>query len=133
MPQLVARRRTAEICRDFGVATPGVDVRVHALSGGNQQKLVVGRELAARARALVAAHPTRGLDVAARAAVHAAIRRACAGGLAVVLVSADLEELLGLFDRVLVLLRGKVVASLEPGSVTPGELGCLMAGAGPVR
>ena len=77
---------------------PGVDVAGYALSGGNQQKLIVGRELTAGARVLLANHPTRGVDVGAQAAVWDHLRDARAAGLAVLLVSADLEELIGLSD-----------------------------------
>ena len=70
-----------------------------ALSGGNQQKLVIGREMLAEPSVLLAAHPTRGVDVGAQASIWDQLRRARASGLAVLLVSADLEELIGLSDR----------------------------------
>ncbi|MCC5948713.1 MAG: hypothetical protein JJT89_09685 [Nitriliruptoraceae bacterium] len=78
---------------------------------------------------LIAAHPTRGVDVGAQAAIWEEIRAARAAGLAVLLLSADLDELIGLSDRLGVILRGRIVAELDPGSLTPEELGSYMTGA----
>ncbi len=113
----------------FDVRTPDARTPVHALSGGNQQKLVVGRELATDCNPLIAAHPTRGIDVGSQAAVWDDLRRARAEGLGVLLVSADLHELLGLSDVLLVMLRGEIVAQLDPASVSPRDLGAYMTGA----
>ncbi len=124
-----ARRRTAEVVKEYRVVTPGVDVPAYALSGGNQQKLIVGREMSAEPRVLLAAEPTRGVDVGAQAAVWDQIRRARAAGLGVLLVSADLEELIGLSDTLYVIFRGRLVAKLEPNTVTPEVLGSYMTGA----
>ncbi len=124
-----AKRRTQEILETYDVRAPGVDVAGYALSGGNQQKLIVGRELTAGARVLLANHPTRGVDVGAQAAVWDHLRDARGAGLAVLLVSADLEELIGLSDSLLVMLRGRIVARLDPATVTPEELGSYMTGA----
>jgi simple sugar transport system ATP-binding protein len=104
-------------------------VPAYTLSGGNQQKLVVGREMTAEPQVLVAANPTRGVDVGAQAVIWDILRSARDRGLATLLVSADLEELIGLSDRLLVMLRGVIVAELDPRSVTPGELGSYMTGA----
>ena len=79
---------------------------------------------------LIAAHPTRGVDVGAQAAIWDHIRNARQAGLAVLLVSADLDELIGLSDSIKVLLRGKFVADADPATVTPQELGTAMTGAG---
>ncbi len=125
-----ARQRTAEVIREFRVLTPGPDVPAYALSGGNQQKLIVGREMTAGPRVLIAAQPTRGIDVGAQAAVWDEIRRARAAGLAVLLISADLEELIGLSDTLWVIFRGRFAATLDPSTVTPEELGSYMTGAG---
>jgi simple sugar transport system ATP-binding protein len=122
-----ARRRATAICQEAGVVVPTVDISARALSGGNQQRLVVTRELAATPRLLVAAQPTRGVDVAARTAVHGALLRARARGSAVVLVSADLDELVALSDRVLVMRRGKLAGPLPAGPVTAAAVGRLMA------
>ena len=124
-----SRRRAAEVVERFDVRTPGVDTGVHALSGGNQQKLVVGREMAAHCNPLIAAHPTRGIDVGSQAAVWEELRRARAAGLGVLLISADLEELIGLSDALLVMLRGGIAARLDPSRITLRELGAYMTGA----
>ena len=124
-----SRAYTAEIVDTFDVRTPSVDTVALALSGGNQQKLIIGRELLAEPKVLIAAHPTRGIDVGAQAAVWDAIRGARSDGLALLLVSADLEELIGLSDTLLVMLRGRIVARLDPATVTKSELGEYMTGA----
>ncbi|MEM8619958.1 MAG: ABC transporter ATP-binding protein [Actinomycetota bacterium] len=124
-----ARSQTAEIVDQFDVRTPGIDVPVFTLSGGNQQKLVVGREMTSEPTALLAAHPTRGVDVGAQAVIWDILRNARAEGLATLLISADLEELIGLSDRLLVMLRGGIVAELDPTTVTPQDLGSYMTGA----
>ena len=124
-----AKRRTRDIISGFRVLTPGVDVSAYALSGGNQQKLIVGREMTAQPLVLIASQPTRGIDVGAQAAVWEQIRRARGEGLGVLLISADLEELIGLSDTLYVILRGRLVARLDPATVTPQELGEYMTGA----
>jgi ABC-type uncharacterized transport system ATPase subunit len=124
-----ARRRTAQIVEEFDVRTPSIDVPAFTLSGGNQQKLVVGREMTSSPTTLLASHPTRGVDVGAQAGIWDVLRDARAAGLATLLVSADLEELIGLSDRLLVMLRGRIVAELDPATVTPADLGSYMTGA----
>ncbi len=126
-----ARRDTARIVEEYGVRTPGVDVPAFALSGGNQQKLIVGREMSGAPSLLVASHPTRGVDVGAQAQLWDHLREARRAGLAVLLVSADLEELIGLSDTLVVMLRGRLVATLDPSRTTPESLGSAMTGAGP--
>ncbi|QJY46584.1 ABC transporter ATP-binding protein [Pseudonocardia broussonetiae] len=124
-----ARRDTQRIIEQFDVRTPGVDVAAAALSGGNQQKLVVGREMSGEPVLLIASHPTRGVDVGAQAGIWEVLRRARADGLAVLLISADLDELIGLSDTIKVMLRGRLVADADPATVTPEELGAAMTGA----
>ncbi|KIH99959.1 heme ABC transporter ATP-binding protein [Streptomonospora alba] len=125
-----ARADTERIVADYDVRTPGIEVIAEALSGGNQQKLIVGREMSGRPKVLVAAHPTRGVDVGAQAAIWDHLRRARSDGLAVLLVSADLDELIGMSDTLHVILRGRLVARADPMTVTPEELGAAMTGAG---
>ena len=124
-----ARARTAQIVKEFDVRTPSIDTAAIALSGGNQQKLVVGREILAEPKLLIASHPTRGIDVGAQARVWDELRAARKAGMATLLVSADLEELIGLSDTLLVMLRGRIVATLDPAKVTAPELGEYMTGA----
>jgi simple sugar transport system ATP-binding protein len=121
--------RTEEIRETYDVRTPNVDVSAHALSGGNQQKLILGREIMSEPKLLIASHPTRGIDVGAQAAVWDHLRQARADGLATLLISADLDELIGLSDTIVVMFRGKLVATLDPNDVTPRDLGEYMTGA----
>ncbi|MCW2790411.1 MAG: heme transporter ATP-binding protein [Aeromicrobium sp.] len=124
-----ARRDTERIVREYDVRTPGIDVTAASLSGGNQQKLIVGREMSAKPSVLIASHPTRGVDVGAQAAIWDQLRAARAEGLAVLLISADLDELFGMSDTLQVILRGRLVAEMDPRTVTPAELGAAMTGA----
>jgi ABC-type uncharacterized transport system ATPase subunit len=125
-----ARADSARIIEQYDVRTPGYDTTARALSGGNQQKFIVGREMSGEPRLLIAAHPTRGVDVGAQAAIWDHIRAARREGLAVLLISADLDELIGLSDSIKVLLRGRVVGDFDPQTVTPQQLGSAMTGAG---
>jgi ABC-type uncharacterized transport system ATPase subunit len=128
----VLLRRMAEVARSlisrYDVQTTGPDAPARNLSGGNLQKLVLGREFQGSPRVLIAAQPTRGLDVGAIEAVHDYLREAAANGVAVLLVSEDLDEILALADRVLVLYEGAVAGELDAASATVDELGFLMAG-----
>ena len=117
-----------EIIERFGVLTPNAHTPAFALSGGNQQKLLVGRAMVTEPSVLIAAHPTRGIDVGAQAAVWDEIRMARDAGMAVLLVSADLEELIGLSDRIAVLFEGEITAQLDPDTITAAELGGYMTG-----
>ncbi|HEX9230478.1 MAG TPA: ABC transporter ATP-binding protein [Jatrophihabitantaceae bacterium] len=125
-----AKRDTRRIVEEFDVRTPGIDVTAASLSGGNQQKLIVGREMSGTPTVLIASHPTRGVDVGAQAAIWEHLRRARAAGLAVLLISADLDELIGMSDTLRVILRGRLVGEVDPRNVTPEQLGAAMTGAG---
>jgi simple sugar transport system ATP-binding protein len=124
-----ARRETGAIMRDFDVRAPGIEVPMSALSGGNQQKLVLGRELSGDPVLLIAAHPTRGVDIGAQALIWDRIRSAQERGMAVLLVSADLDELIALSDTVAVLLRGRLAAAGPADTLTPLSLGRAMLAA----
>jgi simple sugar transport system ATP-binding protein len=124
-----ARADTERVMRDYDVRAPGPDTLAVALSGGNQQKLIVGREMESGPRLLVASHPTRGVDIGAQAAIWELLKKARAEGMGILLISADLDELIGLSDTLHVMLRGRLVATLDPASVTPEELGGHMTGA----
>jgi simple sugar transport system ATP-binding protein len=125
-----ARRDSKRLMAAYDVRAPGIDVAAAALSGGNQQKLIVGREMSHSPKVLVAAHPTRGVDVGAQAAIWDHIRRARIEGMGVLLISADLDELIGLSDSLKVIYRGRLVADADPATVTPEQLGVAMTGAG---
>ena len=120
---------TARIMQEFDVRAPGPATLATALSGGNQQKFIVGREMSKAPALLVASHPTRGVDVGAQGAIWEELRQARENGMAIVLISADLEELIGMSDRLLVMLRGVVTAELDPAQTTPEQLGSAMTGA----
>jgi simple sugar transport system ATP-binding protein len=123
-----ARADTERIMQQYDVRAPGPDTLAVALSGGNQQKLIVGREMSAEPRLLIAAHPTRGVDVGAQSAIWELLKDARATGMAILLISADLDELIGLSDMLDVMLRGRIVATLDPARLTPEELGTHMTG-----
>jgi simple sugar transport system ATP-binding protein len=125
-----AREETQAIVEKYDVRTPGIDTLARALSGGNQQKLIIGREMSGEPVLLIAAHPTRGVDVGAQAAIWGHIKQARRDGLAVLLISADLDELIGLSDTIEVILRGRLVGTFDPATVTPEQLGTAMTGAG---
>jgi len=111
---------------DIGARSPHLPARV--LSGGNLQRVVVARELATAPRVLIAAHPTRGLDVSATNAVHREMLKFSREGLGILLISADLEEILSISDRILVLYRGEIVGEVKASEASQEELGMLMAG-----
>ncbi|TVZ93465.1 nucleoside ABC transporter ATP-binding protein [Streptomyces sp. BK340] len=124
-----AQDDTRRIVEEYDVRTPGIDVTAASLSGGNQQKLIVGREMSHDPKFLIAAHPTRGVDVGAQAQIWDRIREARREGLAVLLISADLDELIGLSDTLRVIYDGRLVADADPATITPEELGSAMTGA----
>jgi len=123
-----AKAETSRIIEAYDVRTPSINTHARALSGGNQQKLIVGREMSGDPILVIAAHPTRGVDVGAQAAIWEHIKNARKEGLAVLLISADLDELIGLSDRIQVILRGELVGEFDPATVTPQELGAAMTG-----
>jgi ABC-type uncharacterized transport system ATPase subunit len=123
-----ARARTAALLREFGIAAPSPEMQAAALSGGNQQRLLVARELARRPRVVVAENPTRGLDIRAAAGIHARLRAAASGGAAVLVYSSDLDEVLALAQRVLVAFRGVLIE--VPAGAARARVGELMVTGG---
>ena len=123
------RKRAVELVRNFRVKAPSVLAPAYALSGGNQQKLVLGREFASKPKLLIAAHPTRGLDIGATEFVWRELVLARDAGVAVLLISANLEEILALADRVGVIHDGRLVVQLPGSEATMSELGLYMTGA----
>ena len=124
-----AKADTERIVKAYDVRTPSIHVTAGSLSGGNQQKLIIGREMSHAPKVLVAAHPTRGVDVGAQSSIWSIIKKARKEGMAVLLISADLEELVGLSDTIRVILRGGLSAPFDPDVVTREELGAAMTGA----
>jgi ABC-type uncharacterized transport system ATPase subunit len=128
----LAMKRMGELARSliqrYDVKAPGPETPARNLSGGNLQKLMLGREFHGDPKVLIAAQPTRGLDVGAIETVHGFLRDAASDGVAVLLISEDLDEILALADRVVVMYEGAIVGELEAGTATVEELGYLMAG-----
>src|SRR5262245_2928637 len=131
---LLALRRMRDlalgIIRRYDVKTPGPETPVRNLSGGNLQKLVLGREFEDNPLVLVVAQPTRGLDVGAIETVHTYLRDAAASGVAIMLLSEDLDEIRTLADRILVMYEGEIAGELQAGQAGIDEIGLLMAGGG---
>ena len=122
----------AQLVEAFDVRTPGIDVPIDTLSGGNQQKVIVARELTGHVEFLVVAQPTRGLDVGSIEFIHNQIIALRDKGVGVLLVSAELDEILSLSDRIGVLYRGRLVDVFDAADTSREQLGYLMAtGASP--
>lgn len=115
----------------FDIRTPGPQTPVGSLSGGNQQKVIVARELSRPIRLLIASQPTRGLDVGSIEYIHTQILKRRDSGVAVLLVSTELDEILQLSDRIAVMYRGKIVAIVPAAEATKEYIGLLMAGIAP--
>jgi simple sugar transport system ATP-binding protein len=124
-----ARRFARALVDDARVVVADLASPVARLSGGNQQRLVIGRETRVGTRMLVAVHPTRGLDVAATESVRQRLRDYCDGGGSVLLISEDLDEILAMCDRVLVMSQGKLVGDVDPADADLERIGLLMGGA----
>ena len=125
----VMRRRADESLRAYDVRPPDPDARAGSLSGGNQQKAVLARELSGDPGVLIAAQPTRGVDVGAIEFIHRQILEQRSEGKAILLISLELEEVRSLSDRIVVLYAGRIVGEVGPDA-TDEELGLLMAGRG---
>ena len=127
--QKMIRSNAEQLVEKYDVKTPSTDTPVRLLSGGNVQKVLLAREFSTDPRVLVAASPTRGLDVGAIESVRARLVEAADRGVGVLLISEDLEEILSLADRVLVMYEGRIVGNVPAGSANREMLGLLMGGA----
>ena len=125
-----ARAFATSIIASYDVRCPGPDGRIRLLSGGNMQKLILGRALEAAPMIILANQPVRGLDVGAIAYVHAQLIKARDAGVAVLLISEDLDEIIGLADIVHVISEGRLSPGFARGSLTPAQIGLWMAGHG---
>ena len=123
------RAYAEKLTAQFDIRTPGTDVEVSNLSGGNMQKIVVAREFSFDAPCLIVSQPTRGIDVGAIEAIHQEILDQCRAGAGVLLVSAELDEIYKLSDRILVIYEGKIMGEFDPQQVTKEEIGLYMTGA----
>ena len=123
------RRHAERLVHAYAVKTPSVDSAAASMSGGNIQKMIIARELSAEPTVLVVSQPTRGVDIGAAEYIHARLVEARDRGAAVLVISEDLDEVLGLADRVVVLFDGTVAGNLDRAECTLDRLGLLMAGA----
>jgi len=119
------------IIDEYDVRPPDADAEAHSLSGGNQQKFIVGREFERDPELVVASHPTRGVDVGSIEFIHERLLELRQQGVAIVLVSSKLEEVQGLSDRLAVVYEGEFIDVVDPDETTEEELGLLMAGERP--
>lgn len=122
------QQRTAQVIRDFDVRPPNAALPARALSGGNQQKLIIGREFELPPKLLLVSQPTRGVDIGAIEFIHRKIVAMRDAGCAVLLVSAELEEVTALSDRLLVIHEGKIAGEVDPKVTTNEEIGLMMTG-----
>ncbi|HMJ08817.1 MAG TPA: ATP-binding cassette domain-containing protein, partial [Pyrinomonadaceae bacterium] len=121
-------KRVNEIIKNFDVRPPVAELPARSLSGGNQQKLIIGREFELDPKLLLVSQPTRGVDIGAIEFIHRKLIELRDAGSAVLLVSAELEEVTALADRLLVIREGRIVGELDPKTASPAEIGELMTG-----
>jgi ABC-type uncharacterized transport system ATPase subunit len=121
-------RRARQIIEDFDVRPANPDLPARALSGGNQQKLIIGREFDLRPKLLLVAQPTRGVDIGAIEFIHRKLVALRDAGCAILLVSAELEEVTALADRLLVIHDGRIAGEVDPKLTTTEEIGLMMTG-----
>jgi simple sugar transport system ATP-binding protein len=117
-----------ELIKEFNVKTPGLDTPIKNLSGGNIQKLIMARELSRAPRLLIAAQPTRGVDIGATEFIHQRLLEQRGEGKAILLISEDLDEICSLSDRIAVMYEGRIVGVVERNQATVEEIGLMMAG-----
>ena len=120
------RTRTEQVIKDFDVRPANPDLPARALSGGNQQKLIIGREFELHPKLLLVSQPTRGVDIGAIEFIHRKLVALRDAGCAVLLVSAELEEVTALSDRLLVIHNGRIVGEVDPQGTSPEDIGLLM-------
>ena len=122
------RRRAGELMKEYSIVAPSPDVPMSALSGGNQQRVVVARELTRNPKVLIAVQPSRGLDVGAIEFISERLLAAAAHGVAILLISSELDELLALSQRIVVIHGGRIVGEMPRGHIDVERLGLLMGG-----
>jgi ABC-type uncharacterized transport system ATPase subunit len=124
--QMAAHAR--DLVKEFTVKTPGIDTPLKNLSGGNIQKLIMARELSRRPNALIAAQPTRGVDIGATEYIHQRLLAQREAGTAILLISEDLDEVRTLSDRIAIIYEGKITGVIERGGASVEQIGLMMAG-----
>jgi simple sugar transport system ATP-binding protein len=117
-----------KLIKRFQIKTPSRETKIKSLSGGNIQKAVVARELSRNPRVLIAAQPTRGVDIGATEYIHALLLEQRQNGLAILLISEDLDEIMALSDRIAVIYEGQIMGVVNAEEATAEQLGLLMAG-----
>jgi simple sugar transport system ATP-binding protein len=122
------RSEAQRLVKEFDVRTPSVNTLAGGLSGGNAQKMVLAREMARQPKVLIAAQPTRGLDVSAIEYVHRRLVEARDAGLAILLISTELYEIFSLSDRIAVMYGGRVMGVVDAEKTSNNEIGMMMAG-----
>ncbi|MBI3177135.1 MAG: hypothetical protein HYZ35_04010 [Chloroflexi bacterium] len=120
--------RSAQLVADFNVKTPTIDTPLKNLSGGNIQKMILARELTRHPTVLIAAQPTRGVDIGASEYIHRRLLEQRAAGTATLLISEDLDEIRALSDRIAVIYEGQIVGIVDGRTATAETLGLMMAG-----
>ncbi len=123
-----AREQAERLVEEYDVRTPGVNVLVSTLSGGNQQKVIVAREFDRDVRLVIASQPTRGIDVGSIEYIHSRIIEERDAGAAVLIVSSELDEVVGLSDRVIVMFDGAIAGEFDPKTASKTEIGMAMLG-----
>ncbi len=123
-----SRKSSTELIRNFNIRTPNQETPIKSLSGGNIQKLVLARELAREPSVLIAAQPTRGVDIGATEYIHQRLLEQRAKGTATLLISEDLDEILALADRIAVIYEGEIVGVVDRAQADVETLGLMMAG-----
>jgi simple sugar transport system ATP-binding protein len=123
-----ASESARRLVQEYDVRTPNITTEVSSLSGGNQQKVIVAREFNRDVKLIVASQPTRGIDVGSIEYIHNRIVKERDKGVAVLIISSELDEVMALSDRILVMYRGKIVGEFDPKKVSTTEIGLAMLG-----
>jgi simple sugar transport system ATP-binding protein len=126
-------KRSAELVQTFNVKTPSIDTPIKSLSGGNAQKVILAREISRKPRVLIAAQPTRGVDIGATEYIHDRIIEQREEGTATLLISEDLDEIFALSDRIAVMFHGEIMGVVNRKDATLQEVGLMMAGEKPAE
>ncbi|MGI9648413.1 MAG: ABC transporter ATP-binding protein, partial [Acidimicrobiia bacterium] len=132
MDWATVRESAAKLVEEYDVKTPGIEVPLSGLSGGNQQKVIVAREFNRDVKLAIASQPTRGIDVGSIEYIHQRIVEERDDGAAVLIVSSELDEVMALSDRLLVMYQGEIVAEFDPKTATTNEIGLAMLGSAEV-
>jgi ABC-type uncharacterized transport system ATPase subunit len=122
------RKFAEKVIADFDVRTTGLEAQVRSMSGGNLQKVVLGRELSRNPKVLIAHNPTRGLDIGATEYIHKQLIKQRNSGVGVLLLSLDLDEVMSISDRIAVIYEGKIMAVTDKENADVHTIGLLMGG-----